>query len=85
MYVWIIIKGYFLVVYLCYHDRSINHCSFQCSPPTGQQDEGTTRVTAEKVNLRGGLGVKQTSHLYLSLGNILILGGTFKSYYRKKT
>lgn len=42
-----------------------------------QQGESTTRVTLEKVNLRGGLCVKQTSHLYLSLGNILILKGTF--------
>lgn len=73
------------MVYLCYHNRSINHCSLQCSLPMGQQDEGTTQVTVEKVNLRGGLGAKQTSHLYLSWGNILILGGTFKSYYRKKT
>lgn len=51
----------------------------------GQQSEGTTRVTLKKVNLRSGLGVKQTPHLYLSLGNILTLGGTFKSYYKKKT
>lgn len=85
LYIWIIIKGYFPVVYLCYHNRSINHCSHRYSLPMDQQDEGTTQVTVEKVNLRGGLGAKQTSHLYLSWGNILILGGTFKSYYRKKT
>lgn len=71
--VWTIKISYFLVVYAFYHDRSTNHCSLQCSLPMGQQGEGTTRVTPEKVNLRGSLGVKQTSHLYLSLGNILIL------------
>lgn len=51
----------------------------------GQQGEGTTRATLEKVDLRGGLSVKQTSRFYLSLGSILIPGATSKSYYRKKT
>lgn len=40
----------------------------------GQRGEGTTRATLEKADLRGGLTVKQTSHFYLSLGNILIPG-----------
>lgn len=62
MYGWviiiIIIKGYFLVVHLCYHDRTMN----QCFLPMGQQGEGTARVTHEKVNLRDGLGIRQAPH-----------------------
>lgn len=57
MYAWIITQVYFNV-YPWYHKRSIDPCSLQCSPSMGQQDEGTTGSTLEKVNLRGGLTVE---------------------------